>query len=43
MNVLGFEVSPGSNVVCTECENLTTSIGHTRIELLRLQVREFDN
>ena len=27
-----------STAVCTECENLTTSIGHTRIELLRLQV-----
>jgi len=34
---LGFEVDSSSTAVCTECENLTTSIGHTRIELLRLQ------
>ena len=34
----GFEVNSGSSMVCTECENITTSIGHTRLELLRLQV-----
>eukprot|EP00088_Acartia_fossae_P032909 TRINITY_DN3367_c0_g1_i9.p1 TRINITY_DN3367_c0_g1~~TRINITY_DN3367_c0_g1_i9.p1 ORF type:complete len:1030 (-),score=197.59 TRINITY_DN3367_c0_g1_i9:78-3167(-) len=34
---LGQELSEENSVVCADCENITTSIGHTKSELTRLQ------